>query len=138
MPALTGPTWPGRRSATYEWDPREAAEYDDRVQEAAKRRMEPLPNERETGKIRQMWQMNGITAHIDSSGRLVIPAVIRRSLGLNPGAAVTLRVADGELRVVARSEAVRLAQERVRRHVPAGRKLSAELIAERKAEWNRG
>ena len=82
--------------------------------------------------------MNEITAHIDSSGRLVVPAVIRRSLGLNPGAAVTLRVADGELRVVARSEAVRLAQERVRRHVASGRKLSAELIAERKARTSWG
>jgi AbrB family looped-hinge helix DNA binding protein len=82
--------------------------------------------------------MNEITAHIDGSGRLVVPAAIRKSLGLTPGTAVTLRVADGELRVVARSEAVKLAQERVRRYVGSGRKLSAELIAERKAEWNRG
>jgi AbrB family looped-hinge helix DNA binding protein len=54
--------------------------------------------------------MNEITARIDTSGRLVVPAALRRSLGLTPGAGVTLRVADGELRVVARREAVKSAQ----------------------------
>ena len=82
--------------------------------------------------------MNEITAHIDVSGRLVIPAAIRRNLGLMPGASVTLRVADGELRVVARSEAVKAAQARVRRYVKPGRSLAGELIAERRAERRRG
>lgn len=79
--------------------------------------------------------MREITAHIDVSGRLVIPAAIRRSLGLAPGTSVTLRVAHGELRVVARSEAVRAAQARVRRYVKPGRSLAGELIAERRVEW---
>ena len=39
-----------------------------RVGSAAEGRMEPLPKKREAGKIRQSWQMNEITAHIDSSG----------------------------------------------------------------------
>jgi hypothetical protein len=39
---------------------------------------------------------------------------------------------------VARSEAVRLAQERVRKYVQPGRRLADELIAERRAEWKRG
>ncbi|MBK9373841.1 MAG: AbrB/MazE/SpoVT family DNA-binding domain-containing protein [Holophagales bacterium] len=82
--------------------------------------------------------MNEITAHIDVSGRLVIPAALRRNLGLMPGASVTLRVAGGELRVVARSEAVKAAQARVRRYVKPGRSLAGELIAERRAEWRRG
>ena len=82
--------------------------------------------------------MNERTAHIDVSGRLVIPAALRRSLGLTPGASVTLRVADGELRVVARSEAVKAAQARVRRYVKPGRSLAGELIAERRSEWRRG
>ncbi len=82
--------------------------------------------------------MNSITARIDTSGRLVVPAAIRQALGLTPGATVTLRVTDGELRVVARREAVKLAQERVRRYVPSGRRLAAELIAERRAEARRG
>ena len=82
--------------------------------------------------------MNEITAHIDVSGRLVIPAAIRRNLGLMPGASVTLRVAGGELRVVARSEAVKAAQARVRRYVKPGRSLAGELTAERRAERRRG
>jgi AbrB family looped-hinge helix DNA binding protein len=82
--------------------------------------------------------MNEIRAHIDPSGRLVVPAALRRSLGLTPGASVILRVTDGELRVVARSEAVKAAQARVRRYVKPGRSLAGELIAERRAEWRRG
>lgn len=82
--------------------------------------------------------MAELTAHIDASGRLVVPASLRRSLGLTPGSTVTLRVSGGELRVLARSEAVRLAQERVRRFVRPGRRLAGELIADRRAESRRG
>lgn len=82
--------------------------------------------------------MGEITARIDTSGRLVVPAALRKSLGLTPGATVTLRVSDGELRVLARTEAVRLLQERVRKYVRPGRHLAEELIAERRAEWKRG
>ncbi len=82
--------------------------------------------------------MNEMTGHIDPSGRLLVPAAFRRALGLTPGASVTLRVSDGELRVVARSEAVRLAQERVRRYVTPDRRLADELIAERRTERRRG
>jgi len=82
--------------------------------------------------------VNEIAARIDTSGRLVIPAQIRKDLGLTAGTAVTLRVADGELRVVAKAEAIRAAQARVRRYVKSGRSLAGELIAERRAEWRRG
>lgn len=82
--------------------------------------------------------MRSSTARIDPSGRLVVPAAIRKELGLTPGASVTLRVTDGELRVVARREAVRLAQERVRRYVVPERRLAAELIADRRKESRRG
>ena len=84
------------------------------------------------------WHVSDVMTHIDSSGRLVVPAAIRKELGLTPGAAVTLRVTDGELRVLARSEAIRRAQERVRKYVRPGRSLADELIAERRAEWKRG
>lgn len=72
-------------------------------------------------------------ARIDRRGRIVVPAEYRRALGLHPGDEVTLILADGEVRIVTRAEAIRRAQElvawRSRR-----RSLVDELIAERRGE----
>lgn len=71
---------------------------------------------------------------IGSGGRIVIPAKMRRSLGLAEGDDVIVRVEDGELRITSAHEAIRRAQELVRQYVPAERSLVAELIAERRDE----
>jgi AbrB family looped-hinge helix DNA binding protein len=73
-------------------------------------------------------------ARIGSGGRLVIPAEIRRELGLEEGEPVVMRVVDGELRLWSLSEGIRRAQAIVRRYVPPGVSLADELIAERRAE----
>jgi len=78
--------------------------------------------------------MNETSTKIAQGGRLVIPAKHRRALGLKTGDEVILRVIDGELRILSRTEAVRRAQELVRRHVRKGRSLVDELSAERRAE----
>jgi AbrB family looped-hinge helix DNA binding protein len=78
--------------------------------------------------------MNETSTKIAHGGRLVIPAKHRRALGLKTGDEVILRVVDGELRILSRTEAVRRAQELVRRHVRKGRSLVDELSAERRAE----
>jgi AbrB family looped-hinge helix DNA binding protein len=73
-------------------------------------------------------------ARIGENGRLVIPAQLRRELGLKNGDEVILRVEDGDLRV----STVRAAFERVRRlvakHVPREVDLVEDLIEERKRE----
>lgn len=79
-------------------------------------------------------QMGPTTTKITSGGRLVIPANYRRELGLNDGDTVTLRVQDGELRILSVRQAVRRAQEIVRKYIPAERSLVDELIAERRRE----
>ena len=78
-----------------------------------------------------------VVAKIDSQGRILIPADIRRAAGLNVGDQVMLRVERDEVRVFTRASATRRLREiAARYHVP-GRSLVDELIAERRAEAER-
>ncbi len=71
---------------------------------------------------------------LSENGRIVIPASIRSSLGLEPGEEVILIVDDGELRVTTSRKRAERAQRLVRRHVPKGVSLATELIADRRKE----
>lgn len=71
------------------------------------------------------------STHIEKSGRILIPAAFRSSLGLKPGDELVLLL-DDELRVLKPEQAVSYAQSLVRKHIPKGRLLSDELIAERR------
>jgi AbrB family looped-hinge helix DNA binding protein len=78
--------------------------------------------------------MNETSTKISHGGRVVIPAQHRRALGLKTGDEVILRLVDGELHILSRAEAVRRAQDMVRRHNKKGRSLVKELAAARRAE----
>lgn len=70
---------------------------------------------------------------VGAQGRLVIPAALRKALGLKPGDRLIARQ-DGESLVLERREAIeRRLQERFR-HIPKEVSLVDELIAERRAE----
>jgi AbrB family looped-hinge helix DNA binding protein len=72
---------------------------------------------------------------IDQTGRLLIPARLRKELGLHPGADVVLEAREGELRIRSYRAAVEHAQALIRRYIPDDeRSLVDELIAERRAE----
>ncbi len=81
--------------------------------------------------------MNARRVKIIEGGKLVIPAAMRRALGIVSGDTVLVGVDDGELRVRSLDKAVARAQALVRRHVPAGVSLADELIAERRSEAER-
>lgn len=70
---------------------------------------------------------------VDDRGRLLLPAEVRRRLGLGPGAALLLEVEDGTIRLVPRAAAARrghgIFADRAR-----GRSLVEELRRERRAE----
>lgn len=70
-------------------------------------------------------------------GRLVIPATYRKAMGVRPGDSLLLTLHGQEVRVVSPREALRRAQALVKRHLPAGRRLSEELISERRREARR-
>lgn len=77
-------------------------------------------------------------AKLTNGNRVVIPAAIRKSLGLQVGDAVTLVLQDnGEVRLLTQAEAVRQAQTLVRQSVPKNRSLVEELLAERREEAGR-
>ena len=72
---------------------------------------------------------------LTNGNRVVIPAAIRKSLGLRIGDAVTLVLQDnGEVRLLTQTEAVRQAQALVRQYVDKDRSLVDELLAERREE----
>jgi len=74
---------------------------------------------------------------IRQGGRLVIPALYRKKLGLKPGDEVSLLLENGEIRVIGQRQAVERAQKMVRQYIPQDRLLSDELIQERREEASR-
>lgn len=78
--------------------------------------------------------MTQVRTKIAEGGRIVIPAQYRKALGVRVGDVVILQLDDGEVHILTLQQAIRRAQETVRRYVPPGRSLSDELIAERRAE----
>jgi AbrB family looped-hinge helix DNA binding protein len=73
------------------------------------------------------------TVVLGRQGRLVIPAEIRKALGLAPGDPLHLRVAAGRL-VLERPKDAVSELRRLGAAVPPGRSLVEELLAERRAE----
>ena len=78
--------------------------------------------------------MLSIKTKIGEGGRVVVPARYRKELGLKPGDDVILVLEDGEVRITTVKQAIRRAQQIVRRYVPEDRDLVSELIKERREE----
>ncbi len=75
---------------------------------------------------------------LTNGNRIVIPAAIRKSLGLRVGDAITLVLQNkGEVRLLTQAEAIRQAQALVRQQVSVNRSLVEELLAERREEAGR-
>jgi len=69
---------------------------------------------------------------VSQNGRVVIPASFRKTLGINVGDEVLLRLQDDELRITTQQRRIQHAQRRARRYVKAGTSLVDELLAERR------
>ena len=74
---------------------------------------------------------------VDSAGRVLIPAEMRTSLGLEPGSTVLAWVEQGELRLMALQVAMRQAQQLADRLLPGKKSLAEDLIADRREEVRR-
>lgn len=81
--------------------------------------------------------MNVIPVKVGPKGRVVIPAPIRRELGIEEGTELLARVEGDGLVLEPRSAAVRRLQELVTSVVPRDVSLVDELIAERRDEARR-
>jgi AbrB family looped-hinge helix DNA binding protein len=75
---------------------------------------------------------------IAANGRMVLPAALRQQLHVEGGGLLIIRDQDGQLVLESTSDAVRRAQALVRQYAPKAKDVSAELIAERRAEDARG
>lgn len=71
---------------------------------------------------------------LTEGGRIIIPATMRKRLGLHVGDEVILDVEDNELRLRSLSTAISRAQANVREYVGEKERLSEELIRDRRRE----
>ena len=81
--------------------------------------------------------METISVKVEKSGRILIPAAVRRRFDLKEGTEMILRVDETGIQMGTREQALARIHERLRRYIPEGRILSEELIQERRAEAER-
>jgi AbrB family looped-hinge helix DNA binding protein len=75
-----------------------------------------------------------IRTQIGKSGRIILPARLRKALGIHPGDDILIRLENDSIRLIPLRQAVALAQKKVRLYVPEGVSLVDALIQERQAE----
>ena len=79
--------------------------------------------------------METYSARLERSGRILIPAAVRRRLGISEGSQVLVKVEEsGALQVTSRSQALVKARQEIRKYIPAVQDLAEELIRDRRAE----
>ena len=78
--------------------------------------------------------MQQIPVKLGEGGRLVIPADIRKSLGLEIGDELMLHLENGKLILMTRKQAIQYVQEQMGKYDVGRRILSEELIEDRKGE----
>jgi DNA-binding transcriptional regulator/RsmH inhibitor MraZ len=82
--------------------------------------------------------MEQFTVAVDGSGRILLPAKVRKQMKLEKGTAVIGRLEKEQLILWTRAEALRKAQAYLSRFRPKGGKLlSDELIEDRRKEARR-
>lgn len=74
-----------------------------------------------------------VMTKLGEGGRLVIPADYRKALGVDTGDELVLILEENSLRVLTPREGIRRAQALVRSYIPEGRRLSDELVDERRS-----
>jgi AbrB family looped-hinge helix DNA binding protein len=84
--------------------------------------------------IRYNCRMATISARVEKSGRILIPAAVRRSLNLHEGSEVLLHIDETGIQIGTRTQALERVQARLRKYISPKRRLSEELIKERRAE----
>ncbi|MEL7035145.1 MAG: AbrB/MazE/SpoVT family DNA-binding domain-containing protein [Cyanobacteria bacterium J06592_8] len=82
-------------------------------------------------KLRKLVQV-----HLDREGQLVIPAVLRQSLGFEPGDLLIAHEEEGRL-VLEKRETIKQRLKARFAKLPKDRSLASELIAERREEARR-
>lgn len=82
--------------------------------------------------------MNTIKVRMDHAGRIVIPARLRKILGLHPGDEILFIPENGSVRLLSVEERIRRAQNLTEKYVSSDRSLVEELIEERREAAKHG
>ena len=78
--------------------------------------------------------MDVVRTKVTQGGRIVIPADMRRRLGIEIGEDVSISVDGESLRILTQKGSIKRAQALVRKFVPKGVSLVDELIEDRRRE----
>lgn len=78
--------------------------------------------------------MSVVLVNVAENGRMVLPAEVRRALGVTGPSQLRVEVTDEGVQITTPRQALMRARERIRSIVPADRSLSEELIADRREE----
>lgn len=79
--------------------------------------------------------METYALRLEKSGRILIPATVRRRLGLSERSQVIVKVEpSGTIEITSRSQALAKARQEIRKYIPDGRDLVDELIEDRRKE----
>lgn len=78
--------------------------------------------------------MAAVKGKIVEGGRLVVPAAIRKAMGIGKGDQVLMELHGDELRIRSAHSALRRIQAKLRAYAPSEGYVSDELIAERRSE----
>lgn len=81
-----------------------------------------------------MTEIPQTVVRIAEGGRIVIPAHMRKALGVEPGDEVMLKVENDGIRVTSRKLALARLRKMVADAVPRGESLVDELLQERRKE----
>lgn len=81
--------------------------------------------------------MAALKGKMVEGGRIVVPAAVRKSMGLTEGDAVFMELHGDELRIRPARSALRRIQAKLRAFAPKSGLVSEELISERRAEAER-
>ena len=77
---------------------------------------------------------SSVKTRVADGGRIVLPAEMRKKLGIEVGETVNVSIRNGSIRIMSQKEGIRQAQARMRKIVPNGVSLVDELIADRRRE----
>jgi AbrB family looped-hinge helix DNA binding protein len=75
-----------------------------------------------------------VKARLNENGRIVIPAAMRKQMGLKTGDAVLMTLEDGVLRIESHRARIRKIQEEFKQFARPGVLVSDELVADRREE----
>ena len=81
--------------------------------------------------------MSEARIRINENGRVVIPASVRKALGIQPGDELVMRVEEDGIRITTLKRRIERAQNHVRKFAKPGASLVDELIAMRREAANR-